>query len=134
MQDLGISDAIAHPLAYYRNQLEFNGYRVEEEGEALIARHPRKPPLELRQFASRGGVLARFYWTFDPSIERTQLLELSNNANAQFICMRAYVDQENKFWMEAFSEGDYDKTTFSVLLENIGEDVEIFDNLEKPQI
>ena len=36
--------------------------------------------------------------------------------------------------MEAFSEGDCDKTTFSVLLENIGEDVEIFDNLEKPEI
>jgi hypothetical protein len=48
MSELGMSDATAHPLARYRNHLEFLGYRVEEGEDELVGRHTRKPNLMLR--------------------------------------------------------------------------------------
>lgn len=125
MEDV-ITEATTHPLVYYRNQLEFNGYRVEEDGTGIIARHPRKAPIQIRPLASRGGVLAAVFYTPYPTVERTQLLEYANDLNTDFVSLKAYLTEAHTLFMEAFLEGEYDKTNFSVFLENIDKDMVFF--------
>lgn len=133
MQEIGISDAVAHPLARYRNHLEFNGYHIEEGEDIIVCRHPRKPNLTLRQIPSR-GVLISTYYSFDATIKRVQLLEYVNDLSAQFLFMKAYVDQENDLVMETFLEGDYDRTNFSILLDNVEYDMANFGKNELTQM
>ncbi len=36
MQDVDLQSAVAHPLAKYRNHLEFAGYKIEEGENGLF--------------------------------------------------------------------------------------------------
>jgi hypothetical protein len=125
MQDLGISDTVAHPLAYYRNHLEFNGYHVEEDDETILGRHPRKANLIVRQILGRGVLVSTIY-AVEPDTKRMHLLEYVNDLNTVFLFMKAYVGQDNDLFLETFLEGDYDRTNFSILLDNIEYDVDTF--------
>ncbi|MGI0484832.1 YbjN domain-containing protein [Pantanalinema rosaneae CENA516] len=125
MQDLNLSEAVAHPLARYRNHLEFNGYVVEEGDGVILCRHPRKPNLIVTDFDSRGVSVATVY-NCDPDVKRLHLLEYLNELNAEFLFMKAYVDEENCLLLETFFEGAYDRTNFSILLENIEYDMARF--------
>jgi hypothetical protein len=127
MPSANISDLVAHPLAKYRNHLEFNGYQVEEDEELLLCHHPRKTNLIIKYIFSR-GVLIRSFYSFDQNINRIDLLEYINELNSDFIFMKAYIDRDNDLSIETFSEGDYDRTNFSILLDNIEYDMGIFGN------
>ena len=133
MTDLNISDSVAHPLAKYRNHMEFNGYHVEEDGEILICRHPRKQNVGIKNIAGR-GVLIRTLFDCQTNIPRIDILEYVNELNSAFIFMRAYLTSEGDgIYLETFCEGDYDRTIFSILLENIESDREIFSNHQRTQ-
>ncbi|MBD2074809.1 DNA mismatch repair protein [Phormidium sp. FACHB-592] len=125
MQDLGISDAVAHPLAYYRNHLEFNGYQVEEDDDTILGRHARKANLIIRQILGRGVLVSTIYGV-EPETKRIHLLEYVNDLNTVFLFMKAYLGQDNDLFLETFLEGDYDRTNFSILLENIEYDIATF--------
>lgn len=125
MQDLGISDAVAHPLAYYRNHLEFNGYHVEEDDDTIFGRHLRKANLFVRQMLGRGVLVSTIY-SIEPNINRMHLLEYVNDLNTVFLFMKAYIGQDDDLFLETFLEGDYDRTNFSILLDNIEYDIATF--------
>ncbi len=127
MPESNISDLVAHPLARYRNHLQFNGYQVEEDEELLLCSHPRKSNLIIKYMFSR-GVLIRTFYSFEQNIQRIHLLEYINELNSEFIFMKAYIDKDNDLSIETFCEGEYDKTNFSILLDNIEYDMEIFGN------
>ena len=126
MQDIDLQDAVAHPLAKYRNHLEFTGYKVEDEGEDwLFGRHPRKVNLWLKKIGDRGILVSTLYGVKD-NVKRTSLLEFANALNAEFLFMKAYLTDEGLMRIETFFEGDYDRTNFSILLENIDFDIDTF--------
>jgi hypothetical protein len=122
MPDININEATAHPLAKFRNHLEFNGYKVQEEDDTLIlATHPRKLNISLTNLPDRGVYIAAFY-SSKASIARGDMLEYINELNSQFTYMKAYLDEENNLTLDTFYEGDYDRKNFSILLENIDDD------------
>jgi hypothetical protein len=126
MQDVDLESAVAHPLAKYRNHLEFNGYRIEDEGEDwLFSRHPRKVNLSLKKIGERGVLVSTLYGVKE-NVERTSLLEFNNTLNAELLFMKVYLDSEGLLRIETFFEGDYDRTNFSILLENIDFDMNMF--------
>ncbi|WP_300415129.1 DNA mismatch repair protein [Nostoc sp. S13] len=127
MPEMSISDSVAHSLARYRNHLEFNGYHVEEGDDLLLCRHPRKQNLIVKYISGR-GVLIRTLYSLKPNMNRIHLLEYMNEFNFEFIFMKAYIDEDNDLCLETFCEGDYDRTNFSILLDNIEYDMEIFGN------
>ncbi len=117
-----VNDATSHPLAKYRNHLEFNGYRIEEMEDSIICFHPRKSNLFLKMVSSR-GVLASITYSFKQHVGRLSILEYINDLNSVFLFTKAYVDIDNDLVLETFLEGEYDKTNFSLLLDNIGYDM-----------
>jgi hypothetical protein len=130
MSDLGISDVLAHPLTKYRNHLEYSGYHIDEEDEVLLCRHPRKSNLILRQIPHRGVLVSTFY-AFESSIRRVEILEYVNQLNSEFLFLKAYLDEDNddderSLIMETFFEGEYDRSNFSLLLENLEYDISVF--------
>jgi len=128
MSEINISDSLAHPLVRYRNHLEFNGYQVEEEEELLLCRHPRKHGLIVKHIQNR-GVLIRILYSCDLNINRVSLLEYVNELNLLFMFIKAYIDNlGNNLYMETFCEGEYDRTNFSIILDNIEYDMEMFFN------
>jgi hypothetical protein len=127
MSELGMSDATAHPLARYRNHLEFLGYRVEEGEDELVGRHTRKPNLMLRPISDRGVLVSTLY-SFNADLDRLATLEYVNDLNGALMFMKAYVDDDDDLVMETFFEGQYDRATFSILLDNIDYDMHIFFN------
>ncbi|MBN3907247.1 MAG: DNA mismatch repair protein [Nostoc sp. NMS1] len=127
MPEMSISDSVSHSLARYRNHLEFNGYHVEEGDDLLVCRHPRKQNLIVK-FISGRGVLIRTLYSLEPNVKRIHLLEYMNELNSEFIFMKVYIDEDNDLCIETFCEGDYDRTNFSILLDNIEYDMEIFGN------
>ena len=132
MSEISISEATSHPLAKYRNHLEFNGYRVEEIGELLYCRHSRKSNLILKEIIER-GVLVSLVYTFQPNLNRFDVLEYLNHLNAHLIFMKAYMDQDSDLILETFFEGDYDRTNFSILLDNIEYDMRtLIENNQTP--
>lgn len=114
----------SHPLARYRTHLEFNGYRVEENEEEIVCRHPRKPNLCARQVTDRGVLISTVY-TFQDMVGRREVLEYLNSLNSEFIFLKAFVDEENNLILETFFEGEYDRTNFSILLDNIEYDMNV---------
>ena len=125
MSELNTSESLAHSLARYRNHLEFNGYHVEEDEELLFCRHPRKHNLMLRHIDGR-GVLIRTIYSSETNIKRINLLEYVNELNSEFLFMKAYIyGEENDLYLETFSEGEYDRTNFSIMLENIEYDMDV---------
>ena len=126
MQNVDLESAVAHPLAKYRNHLEFTGYKVEDENEDwLISRHPRKVDLLLKKIGDRGVLVSTLY-SVKESVKRTSLLEFTNTLNAEFLFMKSYLTDEGLMRLETFFEGDYDRTNFSILLENIDFDTNTF--------
>ena len=125
------SDTVAHPLARYRNHLEFNGYHIEEDDDLLVCRHSRKRDLMLRNVPGRGVLISTAYG-FKANVKRMHLLEYVNELNAEFMFMKAYID-DSDLMMETFLEGDYDRTNLSILLDNIEYDMAIFDDKESTQ-
>lgn len=125
MEELNISSAEVHPLVLYRNHLEFNGYRVEESDEELLCLHSRKPNLLLKPVSDR-GVLVSTVYTFNDEVSRIDTLEYVNQLNAAFIFMKAFVDEDNSLILDTFFEGGYDRTNFSILLDNIEYDMTSF--------
>ncbi|MBW4511069.1 MAG: YbjN domain-containing protein [Scytonematopsis contorta HA4267-MV1] len=131
MQNISISDATGHPLTKYRNHLEFNGYNIEEGEDMLVCRHPRKANFLIKDVPSR-GVLVTVIYSFNETIGRMDLLEYLNKLNIDFWFMKAYLSEEEKelnLCIDTFFEGEYDRTNFSILLENIEHDIDIlFEN------
>lgn len=125
MEDINLQSSIAHPLAKYRNHLEFAGYKIEEEEEDwLYGRHPRKVDLLLKKIEERGVLISTLY-RLKENVDRASFLEFINSLNAEFLFMKAYLTNEGMMRIETFFEGDYDRTNFSILLENIEFDMNI---------
>lgn len=127
MSELQVNPETAHPLARYRNHLEFYGYRVEEEEGVILCRHPRKYNLCLRAVPNR-GVLVYTLYSVNPNVSRMDILEYVNHLNANLIFMKVYIDDdedegESTLNIETFYEGDYDRTNFAILLDNIDSDI-----------
>ncbi|MBH8572900.1 DNA mismatch repair protein [Nostocaceae cyanobacterium CENA369] len=123
-----IGDYLAHPLVRYRNHLEFNGYQVQEDNDLLLCRHPRKHNLLVKHIPHR-GVLIRALYSSKPNIHKMSLLEYVNELNSEFMFMKAYIhNPENNLFIETFSEGEYDRIIFSILLDNLEYDMELFSN------
>lgn len=121
---------VSHSLAKYRNHLEFNGYRVDDEEEDfLFSRHPRKVNLCLKKIADRGVLISTLY-NIEETASRAELLEYANALNTEFLFMKAYLDDEGLMHFETFFEGDYDRTNFSLLLENIEFDINLLSKNE----
>lgn len=130
MPDINIQGSVAHTLAKYRNHLEFTGYNVEDVGEdAIFSRHPRKPNLWLKQVGDR-GVLVSILYNAKENVRRSNFLEFLNALNAEFLFMKAYLNDEGTLRLETFFEGDYDRTNFSILIENIDFDMNVLFNHE----
>ena len=126
MQDLDLQSAVAHPLVKYRNHLEFAGYKIEkEEDDWLLGRHPRKVDLWLKKIGDRGILVSTLY-SIKENSQRTNLLEFVNVLNTEFLFMKAYLADEGLMRIETFFEGEYDRTNFSILLENIDFDINTF--------
>lgn len=123
MSNIELSEATCHPLALYRNHVEFSGYRVEEGEEILFCRHPRKPNLMIKAIGSRGVLVSNIYSCQTETL-RSEILEYVNDLNAIFLFIKAYIDADGDFVLETFFEGEYDRTNFSILLENIEDDVD----------
>jgi hypothetical protein len=124
MTNININDDVVHPLFKYRNHLEFHGYQVEEDENIIWCRHPRKFNLVLKHIEDR-GVLVRNFYNLEFNNGRLELLEYINALNADFLFMKAYIDDEDTFTVETFFEGDYDRTNFSILLDNIDYDMRV---------
>ncbi|MEL7039268.1 MAG: YbjN domain-containing protein [Cyanobacteria bacterium J06592_8] len=122
MTDLDLNETTSHPLAKYRNHLEFYGYRVKEVENRLYCHHPRKSNLILNPISDR-GVLVSIVYSFESDLERLDLLEYVNELNLYFTFMKAYLDEDNDLLLEIFFEGEYDRTNFSILLENLEYDL-----------
>lgn len=125
MNEIQLHDKISHPLTRYRNHIEFAGYRVEEDEESLFGRHPRKPNLILKPVTERGVLVSTMY-SFKRSIARIDILEYINQLNASFLFMKAFLDDDDDAYdlvLDTFFEGEYDRTNFSILLENIDYDM-----------
>ncbi|BAZ38122.1 hypothetical protein NIES4101_40570 [Calothrix sp. NIES-4101] len=132
MTNINISDTTAHPLAKYSNHLEFNGYQIQEDEELLICRHSRKANLILRHVADRGVLISTLY-SCEPDVTRINLLEYVNQLNSELIFIKAYIsedEEETNLIMETFFEGEYNRTNFSILLDNIDYDMDIFEQNE----
>ncbi len=127
MQDMNIQDTTVHPLAKYRNHLEFNGYHVEEDDDLLFCRHSRKANLILRSISDRGVLVSTLY-SCEANIQMVNLLTYVNGLNADFLFIKAYINEEEErsLVIEAFFEGNYDRTNFSILLDNFEYDMNIF--------
>ncbi len=125
MEDLDLQNTVTHSLVKYRNHLEFAGYKIkDEEEDCLIGLHPRKTNLYLEKIGERGVLVSTVYDIKD-NVGRTSLLEFINTLNAEFLFMKAYLNDEELI-IETFFEGDYDRTNFSILLENIDSDMNVF--------
>ena len=129
MSDLNISDATAHPLTRYRNHLEFLGYRVEEGEDDLVGRHTRKPNLMVRPISDRGVLVSTIY-SFTHGLDRLATLEYVNDLNGALMFMKAYVDDDLDLVMETFFEGQYDRSNFSILLDNVEYDMRVFFSMD----
>ena len=125
MPDISITDLVAHPLARYRNHLEFHGYHIEEDDNVILCRHSSKTNLMLKAVSDRGVLISTIY-SCKSNIKRINLLEYMNTLNYEFVFMKAYVNEENALMMETFLEGIYDRTNFSLLLDNIEHDMGTF--------
>ncbi|MDJ0726641.1 MAG: hypothetical protein QNJ38_16160 [Prochloraceae cyanobacterium] len=125
MNYLNISETTAHPLALYKNHLEFNGYQVTEEGDNLFCTHRRKMNLVLHNWYDR-GVLVMSIFSCDRNVSKIELLEYINELNSSFLFMTAYLSDERDLILQTFFDGDYDRTDFSILLDNIAFDEDIF--------
>ena len=125
MQNIDIQNTSAHSLIKYRNHLEFNGYKIEdEEDDYLISLHPRKVNLMLRRIEDRGVLVSTFY-SIKENINRMDILEFINILNGELFFIKTYITDEGLI-LETFFEGDYDRTNFSILLENIDFDMTTF--------
>ncbi|AFY59555.1 YbjN domain-containing protein [Synechococcus sp. PCC 6312] len=126
MRNIESDSPTAHPLAKFINHLEFAGYRVQEQGEDWVLNlHPRKTNLFLKQIDNRGILVSTIYGA-KQNIGRPDLLEFINSLNAQLLFMKLYLTDEDLIRLETFFEGDYDRTNFSILLENIDLDMQTF--------
>jgi hypothetical protein len=131
MPEINIGESLAHPLVRYRNHLEFNGYSVEEDDELLLCRHQRKHSLIVKHIHNR-GVLIRILYSCNLNINRVYLLEYVNELNLLFMFMKAYIDNlGSNLYMEIFCEGEYNRTNFSITLDNIEYDMETFMNYQQ---
>ena len=61
-------------------------------------------------------------YSFNPEIKRIERLEYANTLNSEFVFMKVYLDEDD-LMIEVFSEGEYDKENFSILLDNIEHDL-----------
>ncbi|MDX1977166.1 MAG: hypothetical protein SFT94_05790 [Pseudanabaenaceae cyanobacterium bins.68] len=128
-------ESTAHPLALYRNHLEFNGYKVEETDERIFCRHSRKSNLILRDLPNR-GVLVTTIYALKPEVDRLDLLEYVNHMNSEFFFLKGYAADVSglSLVLETFYEGEYNRQNFNLLLENIEIDIlRLFDNQSTEQ-
>lgn len=126
MQDMNLQEAVAHPLVKYRNHIEFSGYKIEEEyDDWLFGKHPRKANLGLKKIGER-GVLVSTVYAIKEEISRMDILEFINDLNTEFLFLKAYITEDRMMRLETFFEGEYDRTNFSILLENFDYDMNIF--------
>ncbi len=70
------------------------------------------------------GVLVNTLYGVKENINRTSFLEFINALNTEFMFMKAYINDQGLMRIETFFEGDYDRTNFSILLDNIDSDID----------
>lgn len=124
MQNLHLSTDTTHPLIRYRTHLEFNGFQIEEDEDVIFCRHPRKPNLVVRHIPGRGVLVGTMY-SFAANLRRLDILEYVNDLNAAFVFMKAFVDEDSDLTLETFFEGEYDRTNFALLLDNVEYDLRL---------
>lgn len=115
-------DTVVHPLAKYRNHLEFNGYRVEESDDSLYCDHHSKPAFCVEYYPNTKEIRIYSAHDFKSNIQREPLLEYVNDLNSAFKVMRAYIYADGLV-IEIFLEDDYDRMKFSIFLEKIQNDI-----------
>lgn len=130
MPNIEINDNVAHPLALFRNHLEFHGYRVQEDQELIFCRHQRKHNLVIRNVPERGVLISTMY-NINEAIKRIELLEFLNRINSELFFSKAYADEENTFVVETFFEGNYDRNNFTLILDNLETDLSFI--MEDPE-
>jgi hypothetical protein len=91
------------------------------------ARHTRKPKPDAAPHL-RSRCFGQHLYSFNADLDRLATLEYVNDLNGALMFMKAYVDDDDDLVMETFFEGQYDRATFSILLDNIDYDMHIFFN------
>lgn len=129
---------VSHSLERYKNHLEFLGYIAEEDGESSIfAKHHRKDNLWVLKFGCDIGILARLTYVFPSRFNSDPVLLYiyANDLNNQFYFLRACVssfsDGGYYLRLESVLEGDYDRRNFSIFLDNIERDLDVFNSYIK---
>ncbi|WP_017302411.1 YbjN domain-containing protein [Nodosilinea nodulosa] len=129
---------VSHVLDRYKNHLEFIGYLVEEDGEtSIFAKHHRKENLRILKFGGDIGVLARLTYAFPArfNLDPIPLYIYANDLNNQFYFMKACVSSftEGGYFlcMDSVLEGGYDRRNFSIFLDNIERDLNVFNDYIK---
>ncbi|MBN1423440.1 hypothetical protein JXA88_02685 [Candidatus Fermentibacteria bacterium] len=112
-----LSAAPPEEAAEVTAHLEFFGYEVTPTDEVLRAVHASN--LNIAVKAHRGGMLLlSFLGSKTPAEEnRAQLLEFANDLNVNASVSRSYIDKDGDLALEAWFPGTYDKTRFSLFLE-----------------
>jgi len=105
-------------------QLRFLGYVTEESGEGTyLARHPFKPNLAVRDYASGCLIQAWYGTTAEAVVNRESFLEALNTLNARAAVSRFYVDKDFDLTIEAFYHGPYDRAQFALFMDLWDRDV-----------
>jgi hypothetical protein len=69
--------------------------------------------------------LVSIVYSFEPDLDRLDLLEYVNELNLYFTFLKAYLDEDDDLILETFFEGEYDRTNFSIMLDNIEYDTDV---------
>jgi len=102
--------------------LKFLGYEITKDGDRLKAKHPKYFNLAIRKY--KGGMLFTTYLGASSNAKRNRpaFLELVNSLNNDATVSRAYLDKDGDLTMEAWYPGSYQKTAFSLFMDEWSKD------------
>lgn len=122
-----------HVLEHYKNHCEFLGYITEETDEfSIYFRHARRNSLKLILLNGNAGVMAQLVYGTPKHLQKdlATLYMYANDLNCMFYfmkaCIRTFDDYPPALILTSVFEGDYNRQSFSVFLENIHDDVDTF--------
>lgn len=101
----------------FRTHLEFLGYQVRDDGEALFAVHPSELNIIVKPGA--GGALVTSYLGCTPEAksDRTGVLGFVNDLNQRTLMAVFYLDRDSDLAISAFFVGDYERVNFGRFVE-----------------
>jgi hypothetical protein len=103
------------------NHLEFLGYTVTQNNEAIRAEHATNLSVFIRQY--QGGLLvSAFFGGSDyGKSHKDAWLNLVNTLNEQATVARYYIDSDDDLAIEGYYPGSYRKDSFGVFLDNFNQ-------------